>query len=260
MSGMAGANGAAGMSGAAEGSGPADGPGGVLEGVMAALAWVPRLVALHLCWTVLVLAGGVLGGIAPATATMLAVLHGEERWSGVPGRFRRELLPANAAAGPFVLLALVALADIGLGIAGLLPAWFVPGGLVAAALVAVPALLALPHALCLHALRPEAPAPVLWRGALAGPVLLPVASASWAITLAAAVLVSLFVRPVGLLMAGGILVTVTSLVLHRTWQSRLEAALVAAHPDPDPRGGPGSPVGRGAPVVPGRPVVPGGSR
>ena len=34
------------MSGAA---GAADGPGGVLEGVMAALAWVPRLVALHLC-------------------------------------------------------------------------------------------------------------------------------------------------------------------------------------------------------------------
>jgi hypothetical protein len=97
-------------------------------------------------------------------------------------------------------------------------------------LVAVPALLALPHALCLHALRPGAPAPVIWRTALAGPVLLPVATASWTITLVAAVLVSLLVRPVGLLMAGGILVTVTSLVLHRTWQSRLETALAAARP------------------------------
>lgn len=214
----------------ADGPGAADGPGGVLGGVMDALAWVPRLVALHLGWTVLVLAGGVIGGIAPATATMLAVLRGEERWAGVLGRFRRELLPANAAAGPFVLLAAVALLDLGLGVAGLLPAWFVPAGLVAAVLVAVPALLALPHALCLHALRPGAPAPVIWRTALAGPVLLPVATASWTITLVAAVLVSLLVRPVGLLMAGGILVTVTSLVLHRTWQSRLETALVAARP------------------------------
>jgi uncharacterized membrane protein YesL len=206
-------------------------PGGALAGVMDALAWVPRLVALHLCWTALVLLGGVIGGVAPATATMLAVLRGEEAYARIPARFRRELVPANAAAGPFVLLGTFALLDLGLGVAGLLPAWFMPTGLVVAAPLAVLALLALPHALCLHALRPGAPATVIWRGALAGPVLLPIATGSWAITIMAAVIVSLLVRPLGLLMAGGILVTVTSLVLLRTWQSRLDIVRSVAPAD-----------------------------
>lgn len=202
---------------------------------MAALAWVPRLVALHLCWAGLVLLGGVVAGIAPATTTMIAVLRGEERYGTAVARFRQELIGANAAAGPFLLLAGFALLDLVLGVAGLLPAWFVPGGLVASVLLAGAALLALPHALCLRALRPEAAAPVIWRGALAGPVLLPVATGSWAITLAAVVVISLLVKPVALLMGGGILVAVTSLVLHRSWQIRLDAACDVAHGSRDVR-------------------------
>src|SRR5690606_18917321 len=125
---------------------------GALGGVMAALAWVPRLVALHLCWVGLTLLGGVIAGIAPATTTMIAVLRGEERYGSALRRFRHELISANAAAGPFVLLAGCALLNLVLGIAGLLPAWFVPGGLVASVVLAGVALLALPHALCLHVL------------------------------------------------------------------------------------------------------------
>ncbi|MGP9537147.1 hypothetical protein ACT3SP_04010 [Brachybacterium sp. AOP43-C2-M15] len=240
-------------------------PASTLDGVMAALAWLPRLVGLHLGWVVLVLLGGVLAGLAPATATMLAVLRGEDlrgdqlrgeqrrgeelggsgtldggatsggasaadggiraRAAVILRRYRHELVAANAAAGPFVLLAAAAGLNVALGVAGALPAWFFPGGFAASLLLAVLSALALFHALALHCLRPGASAPVLWRGALAGPVLLPIATGSWAITLTATVIVSLLVQPVGLLLAGGILVSVTSLVLVRSWQARLDAAL-----------------------------------
>lgn len=254
--------------------GPSSEPVGALGGVMAALAWLPRLVGLHLGWVALVVLGGVVGGIAPATATMLALLRGEDLRGqrartatdgsaladrpmrahvlAVLHRFRRELVAANLAAGPFVLIASAAALNVALGVAGALPLWFFPAGFAASLLLAVLATLALFHALALHALRPVAPAPVIWRGALAGPILLPVATLSWGITLTATVIVSLLVQPVGLLMAGGILVTVTSLVLVRSWQSRLDAALAPAGPAraPSPRGGaPMPPAGASTPSV-----------
>lgn len=207
---------------------------GGVHGVMAALAWLPRLLALHLVWLVLTLAGGVIGGIAPATATLVALLHGDEELTGDAGvgprvravlrRYREEFVPANRAGSPFVLIVLAAAADLALGVAGALPAWFFPLGFALAGLFAAIGALALFHAISLHVLRPDAPAPELWRGALGGIVLLPLASASWTITLVAAVLVSGIIQPVGLLLGGGILVAVTTFVLVRSWQSRLDAA------------------------------------
>ncbi|UQN28789.1 DUF624 domain-containing protein [Brachybacterium kimchii] len=222
-----------------EDRGEADGSGAP-HGVMAALAWLPRLLALHVAWAVLVLCGGVIGGIAPATATLAAVLRGEvpgadplEGKSGfggaaraVLGRFRAELGPANGAAGPFLVIGLAAGANLALGIAGALPSWFFPAGFAAAGVLAAISVLALFHAIALHVLRPGAPAPMLWRGALAGIVLLPMATVSWAITLVAVGIVSGIIQPVGLLLGGGILVAVTTLVLVRSWQSRLDAATV----------------------------------
>jgi uncharacterized membrane protein YesL len=225
-----------------DGAGGSDGldGSGALHGVMAALAWLPRLLALHVAWVVLVLCGGVIGGIAPATATLVAVLRGDvpgaDVFGGsggfggaaraVLGRFRAELGPANRAAAPFLLISLAAGANISLGLAGALPAWFFPAGFAAAGVLAVVSVLALFHAIALHVLRPDAPSPTLWRGALAGLALLPMATASWTITLVAAGIVSAIIQPVGLLLGGGILVAVTTFVLVRSWQSRLDAATV----------------------------------
>ncbi|MBK0331431.1 DUF624 domain-containing protein [Brachybacterium sp. MASK1Z-5] len=243
----AGADGAAGAAGVdkAGGLGAADGeeaPGGsgALHGVMAALAWLPRLLALHVAWVVLVLCGGVIGGIAPATATLVSVLRGDvpgaDPFEGdggfggaaraVLGRFRAELGPANGAAGPFLVIGLAAGANLALGIAGALPAWVFPAGFAAAGILGAVSVLALFHAIALHVLRPDAPSPMLWRGALAGTVLLPTATVSWTITLVAAGIVSAIIQPVGLLLGGGILVAVTTFVLVRSWQSRLDAATV----------------------------------
>ncbi|MEE1650324.1 hypothetical protein V1260_05910 [Brachybacterium sp. J144] len=219
----------------------ADAPvGGALGGVMAALAWVPRLLLLHLAWVVLVLAGGVVGGLAPATTVLVAELRrgaaadGGAPPAGGPGlgargrdllrRYRRELVPANLVAGPFVLLALAAAANLALGTAGELPSWFAPVGLPAAVLLLVLGTIGAAHAVALHVLRPTAPAPLLWRGALAGAVLLPVATASWATTLLAAAAATVVIQPIGLLLGGGILVAVTTHVLTRAWQARLEQA------------------------------------
>jgi uncharacterized membrane protein YesL len=226
----------------ADGAGGSDGldGSGALHGVMAALAWLPRLLALHVAWVVLVLCGGVIGGIAPATATLVAVLRGDvpggDVFGGsgglggaaraVLGRFRAELGPANRAAAPFLLISLAAGANIALGLAGALPAWFFPAGFAAAGILAVISVLALFHAIALHVLRPDAPSPMLWRGALAGLALLPMATASWTITLVGAGIVSAIIQPVGLLLGGGILVAVTTFVLVRSWQSRLDAATV----------------------------------
>ncbi|WP_152354580.1 DUF624 domain-containing protein [Brachybacterium subflavum] len=242
------------------GLGGSEGPdgSGALHGVMAALAWLPRLLALHVAWVLLVLCGGVIGGLAPATATLVAVLRGDVPGADVFGgsgglggrsgggsssgagvgsggglggatravldRFRAELGPANRAAAPFLLISLTAGANLALGLAGALPAWFFPAGFAAAGILAVISVLALFHAIALHVLRPDAPSPMLWRGALAGLALLPMATASWAITLVAAGIVSAIIQPVGLLLGGGILVAVTTFVLVRSWQSRLDAA------------------------------------
>lgn len=210
---------------------------GASGAVMRGLAWIPRLVALHLIWVLLVLLGGVVGGIAPATATLVALLRGEEELSASQGwsraghvlrRYRAELGPANRAAGPFVLIALAAGLNVALGGAGALPAWFVPTGFVGALLLLVLATLAAFHAIALHVLRPSAPGPTIWRGAMAGAVLLPAATGSWVITLMAAALISAVAQPVGLLAGGGILVAVTTHVLVRSWQTRLDLALTAA--------------------------------
>ncbi|WP_193105441.1 DUF624 domain-containing protein [Brachybacterium sp. FME24] len=204
-------------------------------GIMVVLAWVPRLVAVHLTWVVLVLMGAVVGGVAPATATLVALLHGDEDLGRATGpsalavavlrRFRRELVAANRAAGPFVVIALAAGLNVALAAAGALPGWFFPAGFAASVVLLVIATLAGFHAIALHVLRPSAPASTLWRGALAGVVLLPIATASWAITLAATLLISVIVQPVALACGGGILVAVTTIVLVRTWQSRLDDAL-----------------------------------
>lgn len=212
--------------------------GSALPRVMAALAWLPRLLLLHLAWVLLVLAGVVIGGILPATTTLVAYLHGDPELAGqadaratckaVLRRFRSELGDAHRAAGPFWLITMAAGANVLAGIAGALPAWFFPGGLIAASVLLVVGVLASFHAISLHVLRPDAPAPVIWRGALAGIVLLPFATVSWAVTLTAAVLAAVIIQPIGLLLGGGILVAVTTLVLVRTWQERLEASLAAS--------------------------------
>lgn len=202
--------------------------------VMAALAWIPRLVLLHLAWVLLVLLGAVVGGIAPATTTLIALLHGDEELEAADGpralaaavlrRYRDELVPANRAAGPFVVIALAAGLNVVLGVAGALPGWFFPLGFGAALVLVVIGSLAAVHALALHVLRPSAPEPMIWRGALAGILLLPLATASWTVTLVATLLISTVIQPVALACGGGILVAVTTFVLVRPWQSRLDAA------------------------------------
>lgn len=214
--------------GAAEGSSAAG-------GVMAALAWVPRLVALHLAWVALVLLGAVVAGIAPATTTLVAVLRRRDELEAVDGsrglvaavlrRYRVEFMPANRAAGPFVLIALAAAANVALGVAGALPEWFFPAGFAVSILLAAGMTLAAFHAIALHELRPSAPAPTIWRGALAGVVLLPLASASFTITVLAALTISAVIQPLALLAGGGILIAVTSSLLVRSWQIRLDAAM-----------------------------------
>lgn len=202
---------------------------------MAALAWVPRLVALHLAWVALVLLGAVVAGIAPATTTLVAVLRRRDELEAVDGsrglvaavlrRYRVEFMPANRAAGPFVLIALAAAANVALGVAGALPEWFFPAGFAVSILLAAGMTLAAFHAIALHELRPSAPAPTIWRGALAGVVLLPLASASFTITVLAALMISAVIQPLALLAGGGILIAVTSSLLVRSWQIRLDAAM-----------------------------------
>ena len=202
---------------------------------MAALAWVPRLVALHLAWVALVLLGAVVAGIAPAPPTLGAGLRRRaelEAGDGARGlgaavlrRYRVEFMPANRAAGPFVLIALAAAANVALGVAGALPEWFFPAGFAVSILLAAGMTLAAFHAIALHELRPSAPAPTIWRGALAGVVLLPLASASFTITVLAALTISAVIQPLALLAGGGILIAVTSSLLVRSWQIRLDAAM-----------------------------------
>ncbi|WP_140398469.1 DUF624 domain-containing protein [Brachybacterium massiliense] len=204
-----------------------------VHGVMAALAWVPRLVLLHLGWVALVLVGGVLPGLAPATATMVALLRREGGFGQVDGgsrlvravlaRYWAELGPANRAAGPFLLIALAAGMNVVLGIAGALPTWFFPVGFVASMLLGVLALTSSAHAVVLHVLRPGSRAFTLWAGALAGPFLLPVATVSWMVTLCATAVIGTIIQPIGWFMSGGAVIAVTTVVLARTWQSRLDA-------------------------------------
>lgn len=208
-----------------------------VSGIMSVLAWLPRLVAIHLAWVLLVLLGGVVVGLAPATTTLITVLRRDGEFARTAGprglaaavwqRYRRELVGANQAAGPFVIIALAAAANVGLGLAGALPTWYFPVGFTTAILLLVVATLAGLHAIALHTLRPAAPAPVIWRGALAGLCLLPVATASIAVTLTATVVIVAIIQPVGMLCGGGILVAVTTYLLVRPWQSRLDAVLVA---------------------------------
>src|SRR5699024_7709843 len=83
---------------------------------------------LHLAWSVMVLLGGVVIGIAPATVTLVTVLRGQNEFARATGsralaaavwaRYRREVPGANCAAGPFVIIALAAGANVGLGLAG----------------------------------------------------------------------------------------------------------------------------------------------
>src|SRR5690625_1202261 len=93
-------------------------------GIMSWLTWLPRLVALHLAWSVMFLLGGVVIGIAPATVTLVTVLRGQNEFARATGsralaaavwaRYRREVPGANCAAGPFVIIALAAGANVGL--------------------------------------------------------------------------------------------------------------------------------------------------
>lgn len=210
---------------------PETGAASALHGVMAALAWIPRLVLLHVAWVVLVLAGGVVLGIAPATATLVAALRGDEAVEGAPrpvravlARYWAELGPANRAAGPFLLIALAAAVNVALGVAGALPQWFFPAGFAASAVLGALALLSSAHAVVLHVLRPEARTLSVWSGALAGPFLLPVATVSWVVTLCATAVIGAIIQPIGWLVSGGAVIAVTTLVLARAWQSRLDAA------------------------------------
>ena len=128
---------------------PETGAASALHGVMAALAWIPRLVLLHVAWVVLVLAGGVVLGIAPATATLVAALRGDEAVEGAPRPVRagagRGTGPSwgrrTCAAGPFLLIALAAAVNVALGVAGALPQWFFPAGFAASAVLGALALL-----------------------------------------------------------------------------------------------------------------------
>src|SRR5690625_7257710 len=93
-------------------------------GIMSWLTWLPRLVALHLAWSVMVLLGGVVLGIAPATGTPVTVLGGQPEFARATGsralaaavlaRYRREVPGANCAAGPLLLTALAAGPYVGL--------------------------------------------------------------------------------------------------------------------------------------------------
>lgn len=212
-----------------------DAQGGALTGVMRALAWVPRLVGLHLGWIVLVLAGGIVLGIGPAGVALIAEL--EERSDGptdlratatrIWGRFRRELLPASGAVGPFLVIGAAAALNLLLAGAGLAPGWFVPYGLGPAAVLLLWAIPALHHAIVLRVLRPEVPMPDLWRAAAAAPVLLPVASIGWWITVGSALLACAVIVPLGVLMGSGLVVAASWALLLRAWQGRIEEAAAA---------------------------------
>lgn len=198
------------------------------QSIMAALGWIPRLVILHLAWMLLVLMGGVVIGLAPATVTMIAVSRRDPDLARSDGagfaagavitRYRAELWPANRAAGPFVGIGLVAALNVALGIAGALPQWYVPTGFIASVIIGALATAATFHAISLYVLRPGSRAPVLWRAALAGPFIFPVATASWAVTLCATAMMSAIIQPIGWLLSGGILIIATTLILVRTWQ------------------------------------------
>ncbi|WP_106505633.1 DUF624 domain-containing protein [Brachybacterium timonense] len=225
------------MTSAVEGAGPeeADAQGGALTGVMRALAWVPRLVGLHLGWIALVLAGGIVLGIGPAGVALVAEL--EERSDRPPqlqataarvlGRFRRELVPASLAVGPFLVIGTAAALNLVLAGVGLAPGWFVPYGLGPAAVLLLWAIPAFHHAIVLRVLRPEVSIPDLWRAAAAAPVLLPVASIGWWVTIGSVLVVCAVIVPVGVLMGSGLVVAATWALLLRAWQGRIEEAAAA---------------------------------
>ena len=217
--------------------------GGTAGTVMAVLAWVPRLVLLHLAWLALTVLGGVLLGAAPATVVLIRILRergeraaeaagegavrgadggvADSGWSGLLVAWRAELGPANRVAGPFLLIGAAAALNVLLGIAGLLPTWFVPAGLIVAAVLALLGAVCSAHALALRAVHPQLPSPAARTAALTGMLLLPGATLSWAITIAALVVISGIIMPVGLLMSGGIGVTVTAVLLARAWEQRI---------------------------------------
>lgn len=204
---------------------------GAAAGVMAALAWVPRIVLAHLAWLGLTLLGGVVLGAAPATVTVLAALHEDpvpggarQRAAALLGRFRAEFVPANAAVGPFWFIAAAAGLNLLAAIAGWAPTWFVPVGAAVAAVLGAVTLLAGLHAASLRVLMPTAPLPVLWRAAAAGPFVLPLATAAWSVTALALAGITVAVPALTLACGAGVLCTVTWLLLVRVWRERLRDA------------------------------------
>ncbi len=200
---------------------------------------------LHIAWLALSLLGLLVLGWAPATVTLVAALraraggraeqdgqhpgaeeevlptHPRERMRWLLNTFRAELVPANLAVGPFALIALAAAGNVAGALAGIAPSWFGLGGVVASAVVAVYCSLAAAHAAALRVLRPEAPTPVLWRGAAAGPILLPLASGAWVVTVVALAVIGAIIVPVTLLAGAGLLLLVTQLLLVGVWEARL---------------------------------------
>lgn len=212
-----------------------DAPTGTAASVMAVLAWLPRLLVAHLVWIALTLLGGVVLGVAPATVTVLHMLEQETRGrrDGLRGLlriFRRELVPANLAVGPFWLIAAAAGANILAVTVGSAPVWFVPTGAAAAVLLGVLGLVAGHHAASLRVLMPTAPLPTLWKAGLAGPVAIPLATAAWLITILALAAAVVVMPVVGLVVGAGAVTAVTWVLMLRIWREKLPASDRAAVP------------------------------
>lgn len=207
-------------------SGNADAVGGIMR----ALAWLPRLAVLHLAWILGALIGGIILGVAPATVTLIAALEEREelptafgervRWA--VHRWRDELVPANRALAPFLVIGLGAGGNLLAAGAGFAPGWFVPWGLAPTAVIALWALLAVHHAAVLRVLRPDAGTATVWRAAAAGPVLLPLASIAWLITTGAAVAAAVVIVPIGALLGAGIVLATTWALILRVWEARMD--------------------------------------
>lgn len=202
---------------------------GAAGGVMRALAWLPRLLVLHVLWILGTLAGGIVLGAAPATVALLHALDAREelptgtvdrlRW--VAARWREELLPAHLALGPFLLIGGAAAANLAAVAVGLAPAWFVPWGVAPSAVIGLWAVLAAQHAAALRVLRPTARTLQLWQAAAAGPVLLPLASLAWIVTIGSTLAASLVIVPLGLLLGAGIVLGATWALMVRIWRARM---------------------------------------
>lgn len=200
---------------------------GALDRVLSWLGWVPRLVGLHLVW---VFSAALPGGAAPATTTLLSFLRSSElwhlsrasRWHWFREHFLRDWWSSTLKLGPFLLIATAAAIDLVAVFLGRAPNWFIPWGLSTVLLLGGWSTLAFPHAAALTVLRPQASVSQLWLAALAGPVIMPMTTFAWCVTVCCVLAISLVALPIGLTMGVGLLLITTWLLPLKRWEVRLQ--------------------------------------